>query len=68
MSERSTKLNVGSRVKLMFAGREVFATVVEDRGPVGLNGRWLLRVRLEFQGTSEPIELEVPAVDVKLAA
>ena len=59
---------VGSRVKLMFAGREVVATVIEDRGPVGMKGRRLLRVRLDLEDTSEPIELEIPAVDVKSAA
>jgi hypothetical protein len=42
--------------------------VVEDRGPVGIGGRFLLRVRLDIPGTSEPIELEIPATDVKVAA
>jgi hypothetical protein len=60
--------SVGSRVKVVFGGSEVGATVVEDRGPVGIGGRVLLRVRLDIPDTSEPIELEIPAADVKVAA
>jgi hypothetical protein len=52
----------------MFAGREVVATVIEDRGPVGMKGRRLLRVRLDVGDTSEPLEIEIPAADVKSAA
>jgi hypothetical protein len=59
---------VGSRVKLSFGGREVVATVVEDRGNIGVGGRRLLRVRVELTGGAEPIEFEVPATDVKAAA
>jgi hypothetical protein len=59
---------VGTRVRLSFGGRDVVGTVVEDRGPVGMGGRWLLRVRIEIEGTSEPIELEMPAADLNAAA
>ena len=59
---------VGAKVKLLLAGREITATVVEDRGPVGVKGRRLLRVRLDLQDTSEPVEFEIPAADVSVAA
>ena len=60
-------LAVGALVKFKFGGHDVQATVIEDRGPVGANGRRILRVRLELAGT-DPIEFEVPAEDVQLAA
>jgi hypothetical protein len=63
-----SSLAVGSRVKFVFGIDEVTATVVEDRGNVGIGGRRLLRVRLDIPDTSEPIELEIPADDVKAAA
>jgi hypothetical protein len=52
----------------MFGGHEVHATVLEDRGPVGAKGRRMLRIRLDVGVTSEPIEFEIPADDVKVAA
>lgn len=61
-------LAVGSLVKLLFGIDEVTGTVVEDRGNVGMGGRHLLRVRLDIPDTSEPVELEIPADDVKSAA
>jgi hypothetical protein len=51
---------VGSMVSFLFGGHEVTATVLEDRGPIGINGRQILRVRLELEAT-EPIEFELPA-------
>jgi hypothetical protein len=60
-------LGVGTLVKFMFGGNEVQATVIEDRGPVGANGRRILRVRLELAAT-DPMEFEVPADDVRIAA
>jgi hypothetical protein len=63
-----TKLSVGSRVKFVFGVDEVTATVIEDRGNVGYKGRRLLRVRLDIDDVAEPIELEIPEVDVKPVA
>lgn len=60
-------LGVGAIVKFMFGGQEVQATVVEDRGHVGAGGRHILRVRLEIEA-SDPIEFEVRAEDVRIAA
>jgi len=71
MSSTTTKhrkLAVGSKVTLIFGLDEVRGTVIEDRGNIGVGGRRLLRVRLDIPDASEPIELEVPADDVKTAA
>jgi hypothetical protein len=38
------KFRVGERVQFGFAGRQVWGTVVEDRGPIGVNGRRLYRI------------------------
>ncbi|MEM1031794.1 MAG: hypothetical protein AAGN82_15690 [Myxococcota bacterium] len=59
---------VGAKVTLMFGGRRVDAIVVEDRGHLGVGGRQLLRVRLELEDGAEPIEFELPAADVQVAA
>lgn len=63
-----SKLSVGSRVKFVFGVDEVTATVIEDRGNVGYNGRRLLRVRLDMDDVAEPIELEIPEADVSPVA
>jgi hypothetical protein len=44
----------------------VLAQVVEDRGPIGVNGRRLYSVRLNF-GQGEPTSLEVPETDMEAA-
>jgi hypothetical protein len=59
---------VGSRVRFELGGRDVVATVIEDRGGVGMGGRRLLRVRLHWTDVSEPIEFEIPAAQVRVAA
>ena len=59
---------VGAKVTLTFGGREVVATVIEDRGPLGVGGRKLLRVRLDIGEGVEPVEFELPAADVRVAA
>ena len=58
---------VGSRVTLKFGGRDVVATVIEDRGPLAGDGRRLLRVRVPLTDT-DPIEFEIPAAKVRVAA
>jgi hypothetical protein len=59
---------VGDRVKLMFGGHEVTGVVIEDRGLLGVGGRRLLRVRLETEDGEEPVDFEVRAEDVQVAA
>jgi hypothetical protein len=64
----SKKLGVGTEVRFQFGGRDVVATVIEDRGPLGVGGVQILRVRLAIAGTDEVMEFEVPATDVSAAA
>jgi hypothetical protein len=67
-SSQNNALGVGARVKLDLGGREVSGTVIEDRGFLGVGGRRLLRVRLDWSGVAEPIEVEVPESDLRRAA
>lgn len=38
------KFLIGERVQFGYAGRQMWGTVVEDRGPIGVNGRRLYRI------------------------
>ena len=57
---------VGSRVRMRFGTADVIATVTEHRGPLGVAGRELIRVRFYFSDTEDPIETEVPVDEVTL--
>jgi hypothetical protein len=57
---------VGSRVRMRFGTADVIATVTEHRGPLGVGGRELVRVRFFFTATEDPIETEVPVDEVSL--
>lgn len=59
---------IGTRVRFELGGRDVVATVIEDRGRLGTDGAQLLRVRLQVSGTDEVLEFEVPATEVRAAA
>ena len=52
-------------MKFDMVGREAVATVIEDRGPIGIGGRRLIRVRLEWAHI-EPMEFELPAEEVTI--
>lgn len=58
----------GSIIRMRFGAIDVYATVVEDRGRLGIGGRHLLLVRFYRPGTTEPIETEVPADEAVLVA
>ena len=59
---------IGSKIRFKLGGRDVVATVIEDRGYLGVGGAQLLRVRLQVSGTDEVLEFEVPATEVRAAA
>jgi hypothetical protein len=59
---------LGALVRLPFGGTDVVATVLEDRGPLGIDGRHLVRVRFFLEGTADPVETEVPAEDLSIVA
>jgi hypothetical protein len=59
---------VGALVKMPFGTSEVVATVIEDRGPLGVGGRHLVRVRFLLEATEDPVETEVPVADLNVVA
>jgi len=59
---------VGDRVSVHFGMSDAEGVVVEDRGPIGINGRRLLRVELTIDQVTEPMAIEVPAEEVRVIA
>jgi len=55
---------VGSSVRLLFGVKDVVAVVIEHRGPLGVGGRQIIRVRFKFEEVDEPIEIELPVDEV----
>jgi len=51
---------VGSKVRMRFGSSDVDAIVLEHRGPLGVGGQELLRVRFQYEDANEPIDTEVP--------
>lgn len=62
-----SEITAGSVVTYRLAGRPVRAEVVEDRGPVGWNGRRLLRIRTMNELEEVRETFEIPADEVTLA-
>jgi hypothetical protein len=62
------QFTVGTKVRFKLGGRDVVATIIEDRGALGVGGTQILRVRLQLSGTDEVMEFEVPATEVRAAA
>lgn len=60
------RIQVGDRVRLSMGVYDAVGVVVEDRGRIGVGGRQLLRVQVAVEPGVEPIEIEVPASDVRL--
>ncbi len=65
---KANEITVGSKVEFTFFGKRVVGVVVEDRGHIGWKGRHLLRVRFQLGHPGEPMDYEIPAERVKLAA
>jgi hypothetical protein len=55
---------VGDRVQLPFGLKHAFGTIVEDRGCIGVGGRRLLRVIVDFDEST--FFTEVPEADLTL--
>jgi hypothetical protein len=60
------KFGVGTIVTIMFGDRETNATIVEDRGNVGWNGRHIVRNAIDLDAT-ERFEYEGPPEEVTAA-
>ncbi len=68
MSSRSSserKFRVGDIVRFVFGVTKVEGTIIEDRGPIGVGGRRLYRIRFQFQLDEEPMYIELPAADIE---
>jgi hypothetical protein len=50
---------VGKAVVLHVGGRQIPALVVEDRGPLGVGGERVVRIRVDSAEGEEPDEFEV---------
>ncbi len=60
----SNVLEVGDKVVLRLAGGERHGTVVEDRGPLGVEGRQIVAIRVGED--DEASHFEVRAEDLEL--
>src|SRR6516164_7194355 len=60
------RFRVGDWVSFLYGAGRVWAQVVEDRGPLGVNRRRLYRIRLDWN-PEEPITFEVPEDDLQPA-
>ena len=59
------RFRVGDQVRFLFGVSKVEGTIVEDRGPIGVGGRRLYRIRFQFAADEEPMHIELPAVDIE---
>ena len=57
----SAVAQVGQEVVLHVGSQEIPAVVVEDRGPLGIDGEQIVRVRVPSSEGEEPDEFEIPA-------
>ena len=55
-------------MKMRFGPSDVVATVLEYRGPLGMGGRHLVRVKFFLEGTANPAETEVPVEELTVVA
>lgn len=53
----------GDRALLHYGSTDVEVEVIEERGPIGVHGRRLVRVRMPVTA-SDPVEFEIPEVEL----
>ena len=56
--------HVGDRARFVFRGREVEVEVIEERGPLGVGGRHLVRIRVPHEW-DEAHETTVPEAELR---
>jgi hypothetical protein len=62
MSQRPV-FRVGDRALFRFGPEDVEVEVIEHRGPIGVRGRHLVRIRMPVTA-SDPVEIEVAEADL----
>lgn len=60
--------SVGTLARMRYGATDVVATVLEDRGPLGVGGRHLVRVKFLLEGAEDPVETEVPVEELSVIA
>ncbi len=58
-------IRVGDRVRFALGAGSATGIVREDRGPIGVGGRWLFRVQYPVDAES-PAFVELPAKDLEV--
>jgi hypothetical protein len=56
----------GDHALLRFGATDVEVEVIEERGPIGVHGRRLVRVRMPV-AESEPVEFEIAEAELRPA-
>lgn len=57
--ETKPRYKIGDWVSFRYVAYDALAQVIEDRGPIGVNGRRLYRLRMDREGC-EPDSFELP--------
>jgi hypothetical protein len=65
--KKAALFRVGDWVTFRYGAGDVTAQVIEDRGPLGVNGRRLYRVRLT-RDFAEPDSFELPEEELAAAS
>ncbi len=66
-ASRRKQVRVGSRVAFVLGVREVTGTVIEDRGLLAVGRKRLWRVQLDWKVVAEPVEIEIPESQLRIA-
>ncbi len=61
---RTAKFRVGDSVKVRFGTGLSAARIIEDRGPIGINGRRLVRVQIVGSEPDVDLAFEVPVEEL----
>ena len=64
LKAKSPRFRVGDRVKVRFGAAPAAARIIEDRGPIGVKGRRLVRVQLIMPRKDPDLSFEVPVDDL----
>ena len=63
-TRREGAVHVGDRARFRFVRADYPVEVIEDRGPLGIGGGQIVRVRVLDGSTEEPREFEVPVEEL----
>ena len=61
---KRVSFRVGDKVKVVFGNGRASARIIEDRGPIGVKGRRLVRVQLIGKEIDPDLSFEVPVEEL----